>query len=90
MSKEVESFKDKSPDLQYFGKDCHALAATVGGLASKKKIRIWTSKKKLEIWSLTKSDLSHIMAFLSDAAGQFLEWISRVDPGDGKISFEPR
>ncbi len=64
------------PDLQqYFGKDCQALAATIGGLASNKKIRIWTSKKKLETLSLTKSDLSCIMSFLSDdAMDRLLDW----------------
>jgi hypothetical protein len=68
------------PDLQqYFGKDCQALEATIGGLASNKKLRIWTTKKKLETLSLTKSDLSCIMSFLSDdamgdAMGRLLEW----------------
>jgi hypothetical protein len=112
MPKEVKSFNTSAISLsndtsfvpphsrftQYFGKDCQALAVTVGGLASNKKLRIYTSKEKLEIWSLTKSDLSCIMAFLSDnAMGRVLEWFQSagsfsdesVDPW-GEVRFKPR
>ena len=91
MSKVVESFEYKSAryqyiiifaspskDLQYFGRNCRALATTIGGLDSKKPLTIWTSKKRLEIWLLTKSDLLRIMDLLSDVAGQFLENIQRA------------
>jgi hypothetical protein len=85
--------------LQYFGKDCQALAVTIGGLASNKKLEIWTSKKKLEIWSLTKSDLSGVMAFLSDdVTGRVLQWFQSVESFSdesvvkpwGEERFEPR
>ncbi len=87
------------PDLQYFGDDCKALAVTVGGLASNKKLRIMTSKRKLKIWSLTKSDLSTIMTFLDEepVAGRLLQWFESagrfcdesVDKWGDK-RFEPR
>jgi hypothetical protein len=64
--------------LQYYREDCQSLAVTIGGLGSNKQLRISTSKKKLEIWSLTKSDLSLIMTFLSDDwEGQFLESVGQ-------------
>ncbi len=59
--------------MQYFGKDCRALAVILGVRMNLVPILVTT---KAQIGTLFLSDLSHIMAFLSDDwAGRFLEWI---------------
>jgi hypothetical protein len=83
-------------DLQFFGKDCQALAATCKALANAvgtgvSIVTTENSKKrneKLTIWSLDKNVFKKIIRFLSDGLGQFLENIQSA-PSCGK-SFEPR
>jgi hypothetical protein len=79
-----------SPDLQYCGKDCNALANVVG--VDMNLVPILTSKKVVGISKLTLSDLSCIMALLSDdVAGQFIEWVQSAGIKLGSNQkFEPR
>jgi hypothetical protein len=82
--------------VQYYGEDCKALAVTVGGLASIKELRIWTSKKKLETWLLTRNldVLFKILDILSDdGSARFFEWLQSVDSVQQPfedVRFEPR
>ena len=48
--------------------------------------------RKARIGTLFLSDLAYIMAFLSDGAGQFLEWIPSAGRFDqpGEKQFVPR
>jgi hypothetical protein len=64
--------------LQYFGEDCKALASAIG--VGMNLVPILASQKKAGIWTLAKSDISRIMALLSDdgGAGQILKWIQSV------------
>jgi hypothetical protein len=65
--------------LQSFGgEDCKALAVTVG--VGMNLVPILASQKKAGIWTLAKSDISRIMALLSDdgGAGRVLKWIQSV------------
>ncbi len=77
-----------SPNVQYCGEDCEALASTVG--VGMNLVPILASNKKAGIGTLFLSDLEHIMALLSDdSARRLLEWI-RTTSRLSDRNFEPR
>ncbi len=85
----MRSFVPPLPtNVQYCGKDCEALAVTVG--VGMNLVPILASNKKARIGTLFLSDLERIMALLSDhTVRRLLEWIqSEVTFSDS--NFEPR
>jgi hypothetical protein len=76
-----------SPNLQYYGQDCEALAVAVGVGMNLVPI----SNKKGRIGTLFLSDLKRIMALLSDdGTRRLLEWVQSVVSLFDTRSFKPR
>jgi hypothetical protein len=107
MPEEVKSFHCKSakkvyrmmgyhlfrlpPNVQYYGRDCEALAVTVGVGMNSNLDAILASNKKARIGTLALRDLKIIMVLLSlDGARRLLEWIQLNFINESNLPFEPR